>query len=63
MTFYIQKVKGELQCDIIMFCKNTFLAVIQHHYSGREEENCDYISHLVSFSVLSESALSALSAN
>jgi len=38
MTFYIQKVKGQLHCDIIMFCKNTFLAIIQHHNSETEGE-------------------------
>ena len=38
MTFYTQKVKGQLHCDNIMFCKNTFLAVIQHHNSGTEGE-------------------------
>ena len=38
MTFYIQKVKGHLHCDIIMFCKNTFQAIIQRHNSGTEGE-------------------------
>ena len=34
LTFYIQKVKGQLHSDIIMFCKNTYLAFIQHHNLG-----------------------------
>ena len=38
MTFSIQKVKGQLHCDITMFCKNTFLDIIQHHNSGTEGE-------------------------
>ena len=38
VTFYIQKVKGQLHCDDIMFYRNTFLAVIQHHNSGTEGE-------------------------
>ena len=41
MTFYIQKVKGQLHCDIIMFCKKkqaTFLVIIQRHNSGTEGE-------------------------
>lgn len=38
MAFYIQEVKGQLDWDIIMFCKNTFRAIIQCHDSGTEEE-------------------------
>ena len=38
MTFYIQKVKGQLNCDIIMFCKNTFLTIIQRHNARIEGE-------------------------
>ena len=41
MTFNIQKVKGQLHCDIMMSCQNTFLAIIhiiQCHRSGTEEE-------------------------
>ena len=34
MTVYIQKVKGQLNYDIIMFCM--FLAIIQHQSSGIE---------------------------
>lgn len=26
-----QKVEGHLHCEVIVFCKNTFLAVIQNH--------------------------------
>ena len=29
-TFYIQKVKGQRHCDIRMFCRHTFLDIIQH---------------------------------
>ena len=36
MTFDIQQVKGQLHCDVIMFSKNTFLAIVQHHNSGTE---------------------------
>ena len=36
--FYMQKVKGQLHCDNIMFCKNTFLADIRQHTSGTEGE-------------------------
>lgn len=36
MTFYIQKVKDQLAQDIITFCKNTFLVIIQHHSSLTE---------------------------
>ncbi len=45
MTFYIQKVKGRVHCDVTMFCKNTFLAVIQPHNEGKEEEIVT-ISHI-----------------
>ena len=31
---YIQKVKGQLHCDIIVFCKQSFLASVQRHTSG-----------------------------
>lgn len=38
MTVYIQKVKGQLPFDIMMFCKNTFPAIIQHHNSETEAD-------------------------
>ena len=38
MTFYIQKVKSPLHCDIIMLCKITFLSIIHGHNSGTEGE-------------------------
>lgn len=38
MTFYIQEVERQLQCDFIMFCSNTFLAIIQYHISGTEKK-------------------------
>lgn len=31
MTIYIQKVKGQLHCDIVTFCKNTVRLVIIHN--------------------------------
>ncbi len=37
-TCYIQKVKGRPYCDIILFFKNPFLAIIEHHNSETEEE-------------------------
>lgn len=36
MIFFIREVKGETDCDIIMFCWDTFLAMIQHSDSGRQ---------------------------
>lgn len=38
MTFYMQKAKHHLHCDIIMFCTNKFLATIQWFNSGTEGE-------------------------
>ena len=38
MKFYIQKVKGQLHCDIMMVCRNTLLAIIKHYNSGSKEE-------------------------
>lgn len=38
MIFSIQRVKGQLHPGIIMFCKNTVLAIIQHNESGTEGE-------------------------
>ncbi len=38
MTHKIHKVKGQLYCDIIMFCTITFQAIIQLHKSGTEGE-------------------------
>lgn len=38
MEFYIQKVKGQHHCDVMIFCRNTFLAIIQHHKSRTEGE-------------------------
>ena len=35
-TFCIQKFKSQLHCDLMMFCINTSLAVIQCHNSERE---------------------------
>lgn len=43
MTFYIQRVEGELHCDVVMFSKNTFVAVIQHHHSGTDGETIFHI--------------------
>lgn len=37
MTFCIQKVKGQLWCDIMMSSKNTFLVIIHQHNLGTEE--------------------------
>lgn len=38
MTFYIQQVKGQRHSDIIMSCKNPFLAIIQRHNPEKEGE-------------------------
>lgn len=38
MTFYIQNLKGRLYSDIIMFCKNSFLAITHHLNSETEAE-------------------------
>lgn len=38
ITFYIQKIKGLLYCDIIIYCKITFLAIMQHHNLDTERE-------------------------
>ena len=38
MTFNVQKVKGQLHCDIMVFCKTTFLDIIQRHDAGTEGE-------------------------
>lgn len=35
---YVLTVKGQLFFDVVMFCKNTFLAIIQHQNSGTEEQ-------------------------
>lgn len=48
MTFYIRKVKGQLPCDVIMSCRNTFLAVIQQLNSEQKADR-DHVSHLVTF--------------
>ncbi len=44
VTFSIQNVKGHCHCDIIIFCTNTFLAIIQCYNSGGDG---DHIAHLV----------------
>lgn len=37
ITFYIQKVQGNLHSEImLMFCKNTLLGIIQHHVLGKK---------------------------
>lgn len=42
MTLYIQNIKGQLHCNIIMFSENTLLAIIQlRNWSV----DCDQISH------------------
>ena len=47
MSFYIQKVKGQLHSDILMFCKITSLAIIQHRIWAKEERY--HIPHLVGY--------------
>lgn len=42
MTFYHEKVKGQLYSGIPMFCENTFQAIIQCRNAGAEEEMWPY---------------------
>lgn len=38
VPFFIQKVKGKLNCDVIMFCKPALQAIIQRYNSS---QTCD----------------------
>ncbi len=49
IPFYIQKVKGQLHSELIMLCRNTFLAIIQRQ-NFRTKTIVIYISHLIKIS-------------